>query len=184
MKQFMTWLATAATLTFTLTATASQTDPRLEALFARLQATHDGEEAQLIEQAIWQIWHVSGDQTVDRIMARGLQAMALRNHMAALEAFDEIVKVAPSFAEGWNKRATVHYLVGNHDASIADIEKTLALEPRHFGALSGLGLVRLAQGKEEAALDAFERALEVHPHLTGADTHIRDLRDRLKGRRI
>jgi len=110
--------------------------------------------------------------------------MNFNDHAAALGAFDEIIRLAPGFAEGWNKRATIHYLLGNYDASAADIESTLALEPRHFGALSGLGLVRIAQGDEAKALEAFEAALAVHPHLPGADSHIKELRQRVKGKRI
>ncbi len=87
-------------------------------------------------------------------------------------------------AEGWNKRATVHYLMASHQESLGDIERTLALEPRHFGALSGRGLVNLALGREEAALQAFEAALQIYPHLPGAKSHIKALREKLKGKAI
>ena len=183
-KRFLAWLATAATLTFALPGTAAQDDPRLDDLFAKLKSTADAAEARAVEQVIWLVWLVSGDDKVDAIMAQGVRALTFNDHAAALGAFDEIVRLAPGFAEGWNKRATVHYLLGNLDASAADIERTLALEPRHFGALSGLGLVRLAQGDEAEALAAFEAALAVHPHLPGADTHIKELRERVKGKRI
>ena len=183
-KRFFAWLATAATLTFALPGAASQDDPRLDALFGNLKSTNDVSEAQTIEQAIWRVWLVSGDDKVDAIMAKGMRAMAFRDHATALGAFDEIVRLAPSFAEGWNKRATIHYMLGDFESSAADIESTLALEPRHFGALSGLGLVRLAQGEEAKALEAFEAALKVHPHLPGADSHIKELRQRIKGKRI
>lgn len=184
MKRFLAWLATAATLTFALPGAASQDDPRLDALFGKLQSSQDVAEAQAVEQMIWRVWLVSGDDKIDTIMAQGVRAMTFNDHAEALRAFDEIIRRAPNFAEAWNKRATLHYLLGNYDASAADIESTLALEPRHFGALSGLGLVRLAQGDEEKALDAFEAALVVHPHLPGADSHIKELRQRVKGKRI
>lgn len=183
-KRFLAWLATAATLTFALPGIAAQDDPRLDALFGKLKSTHDVTEAHDIEQVIWRVWSVSGNDKVDAIMAKGVRAMTFRDHAAALGAFDEIVRLAPRFAEGWNKRATIHYLLGDYKASAADIESTLALEPRHFGALSGLGLVRLAQGDEAKALEAFEAALEVHPNLPGADSHIKELRQRVKGKRI
>ena len=93
-----------------------------------------------------------------------------------------IVAIAPGFAEGWNKRATVHYLLGNYDKSLTDIAETLALEPRHFGALSGRGLVYMALEEEELALDSFEAALEVYPLAHGARHNADALRDRL-GRR-
>jgi len=184
MQRFLIWLATAATLTFALPGAAGQTDPRLDALFDKLKSTTDVVEARSIEQTIWRVWLASGDSKVDSIMARGLRAMTFRDHAAALGMFDQIVNRAPDFAEGWNKRATIYYMLGNYDASVADIERTLALEPRHFGALSGLGLIRLAQGNEAAALQAFDAALAVHPNLTGADTHIKKLRERVKGRTI
>ncbi len=187
-KRFLAWLATAATLSFVipgaLPGAASQDDPRLDALFGKLKSTADAAEAQAVEQAIWRVWLDSGDAKIDAIMATGVRAMTFRDHAQALRAFDEMVRLAPGFAEGWNKRATVHYLRGDHDAAAADIERTLALEPRHFGALSGLGLVRLAQGDEAAALAAFEAALKLHPHLPGADSHIKDLRERVKGKPI
>lgn len=184
MKRTLAWLATAATLSFAVPVPAAQDDPRLDTLFSQLKGSPDAPAANGVEQSIWEIWHESGDRTIDGILADGLRAMASRDHLGALEAFDRIVMLAPGFAEGWNKRATVHYLMGNYAASAADIEKTLVLEPRHFGALSGLGLVKLALGDEAAALEAFEAALAVHPRLPGADTHIRALREKLKGRPI
>jgi tetratricopeptide (TPR) repeat protein len=184
MKEFFAWLATAATLTFTLPGITAQGDPRLDDLFARLKTSQNPIESRFIEQAIWQIWLVSGDDTVDRLMVKGVEAMSEQNFDEALTAFDELVRLAPDFAEGWNKRATLHYVMGELAASLADIDRTLKLEPRHFGALSGRGLVYIALGKEEPALAAFEAALAVYPNLQGRDTHIRHLREKLRGRRI
>jgi tetratricopeptide (TPR) repeat protein len=184
MKDFLAWLATAATLTFAVPAVAAQADPRLDELFSRLKAAESPIESRFTEQAIWRIWLVSGNDAVDRLMAKGIEAMSSQEFDDALAAFDEIVRLAPGFAEGWNKRATLHYLRGDLAASLADIDRTLALEPRHFGALSGRGLVYLALGKEEPALAAFEAALAVYPHLQGRDTHIRLLREKLRGRGI
>ena len=183
-KQFFSWLTTAATLTFALPDVVAQDDPRLDTLFGKLKSTRDVTEAYEVEQEIWSVWLVSGDDRADAIIAKGLRAMTLRDYDTALGAFDEIVRLVPNFAEGWNKRATVYYLLGNYKASTADIETALALEPRHFGALTGLGLIRLAQGDDAKALEAFEAALEVHPHLPGADSHIKELRQRIKGKRI
>ncbi len=184
MKRMLGWLATATALTLSAPVIASQNDPRLGAMFDRLKTTPDAGEAAEIEQDIWRIWHQSDDETVEKMMTIGLRAMAFRDHLGALEAFDRIVKTAPEFAEGWNKRATIHYLMGNYRAAIADIEKTLMLEPRHFGALSGLGLVHLALDDEAAALRAFDAALAIHPTLPGAETHIKELREKLGGRPI
>ncbi|MCY4547485.1 MAG: tetratricopeptide repeat protein [Defluviicoccus sp.] len=184
MRRVMAWIAAAASLSFATVGLANQNDPRLGPLFERLKAAPSAEAAAPEEQAIWRIWHESGSAEIDALMVRGLRAMGTRDLRAALAAFDEMVRRAPEFAEAWNKRATVNYLIGRLPESIADIDRTLALEPRHFGALSGLGLVRLAEGEDEKALDAFDRALAVHPNLAGADTHIRALREKLRGRRI
>ena len=184
MKRLLAWLSTAATLTFTVPVIAGQDDPRLGPLFETLKTTPSEAEAQMIEQAIWQLWHISGTEAVDGLMVRGLNAMATGDHGRALAAFDEMVGLAPEFAEAWNKRATIHYLIGEYRKSINDIERTLALEPRHFGALSGLGLVYLALDREERALEAFEAALKIHAHLPGAETNIKALHDKLKGKGI
>lgn len=183
MKRIMAWMATAATLTFTLPVAAGQNDPRLPPLFDRLRVAK-AEESRTIAARIWQIWTESGNTDVNRLMSVGIEAMAAERYQVALAAFTQVTKRAPGFAEGWNKRATVYYLLGDFERSIEDVEKTLALEPRHFGALSGLGMIALALGEDERALDAFEAALEIYPHLPGAETHIRELREKIKGRGI
>ena len=184
LKRLFAWIATAATLSFATVGLATQNDPRLAELFDRLKDAPSAEAAADAEQAIWSIWHITGTEEIDQIMALGLHAMSRRDFARALSAFDAITERAPNFAEGWNKRATLHYLMGRFAESKADIERTLALEPRHFGALSGLGLVYLALDQEIEALAAFERALEIHPNMAGADTHIQALRDKLRGRGI
>jgi len=184
MKTITSWLATAATLTFAVAASAGQRDPRLQDLFEALRMSPSEAAAESIEAEIWSLWTHAGDPEVDRLMAAGMAAMAAERYRLALAAFDKVVERAPDFAEGWNKRATVHYLTGDYDRSVTDVEHTLALEPRHFGALSGLGLIALELGEEERALDAFEAALDIHPWLAGRDTHIRELRDRVRGRGI
>ena len=118
--------------------------------------------------ALWELWHTSGVPEVDRILQRGVEAMERGDLLAAEALFTDIIRRAPDYAEGWNKRATVRYLSGNHAAAIADCEETLARKPHHFGALSGQGLCHLAldQHKEAAAL--FRRTLAVYPHLDAA----------------
>ena len=165
-------------------ASAAQNDARLDGLFTRLKSAANPIEARLVEEAIWQIWLISNDARANTLMARGIGAMNRGDNARALAAFDDIVRILPGFAEGWNKRATVHYLMGNHETSLGDIERTLALEPRHFGALSGRGLVNLALGREETALKAFEAALRIYPRLPGAKSHIKALREKLKGKAI
>lgn len=184
MKRLLTWMATAATLSFVTGVNADQTDPRLNALFRALRGASSPEAAESIEAQIWTLWTSSGNPEVDRLMAIGIAAMNRERYDLALGAFNQVVARAPKFAEGWNKRATVFYLLGDFQRSVEDVERTLALEPRHFGALSGLGMIALALGEDERALDAFEAALEIHPFLAGRDTHIKALRDRVRGRGI
>ena len=184
MKNIMAWMATAATLSFGQPVLSGQNDPRLDDLFVTLKAASSEEHAATIETRIWALWTASGIDDIDRLMALGLAAMGIRNFSTADAVFTTIVEKAPRFAEGWNKRATLYYLMGALDKSAADVEKTLSLEPRHFGALSGLGLIHLAREDENAALEAFERGLAIHPHLAGATTYIRKLKLKLRGRGI
>jgi Flp pilus assembly protein TadD len=160
---------------------ARQDDPRLDALFARLQVTSDEIEAIRVEQKIWEIWTTSGDESLDLVMMRGIRAMSERDYAVALVAFNTIVEAAPDFAEGWNKRATLYWLMGDYDASVADIDRTLALEPRHFGALSGLAMIRIAQDRPADAKDALERLVAVNPHAVDARRQLERL-ERVLGR--
>ena len=165
-------------------ASARQNDARLDSLFGRLHATDDPREALPIQNRIWEVWMRSESDTIDLLMSRGTRAMAQGSYGAALAVFDSIVDLDPDFAEGWNKRATVHYLMGNFSASVADIERTLALEPRHFGALSGLGLIYTALDDDNGALRAFRDALAVNPHLPNARERVKRLEKKLKGEGI
>ncbi len=161
-------------------AAADQNDPRLGDLFARLKVAPNAHAAQDVERSIWGIWIESDDEVVALLMQQGLAAMARRDMRAALGKFDQIVKIAPGLAEGWNKRATVHYLLGNFAESLHDIGKTLQLEPRHFGALSGRGLVLLQLEDVRLALESFEAALEIHPKLPGANLNAEALRRQIE----
>ena len=103
---------------------------------------------------------------------------------SALDDFSAAVAWAPDFAEAWHKRATVRFLMGDYPASIADLRRTLDLEPRHFGALAGLGLIYLKLDEERAALAALEKALEINPHLSGARQKVQELHDKLDGKKV
>ncbi len=166
-------------------APADQTDPRLESLFGGLK-TAAPSEAEVIERRIWAIWSTydGKDEATRMAFQRGLSAMGARRNEAAIDAFTEVVEAAPDFAEGWNKRATVRWLAGDFDGSVADIRRTLALEPRHFGALSGLGLILMQTGEHDAAIRAFEEALAVNPHMTAARAHLEALLERQDDQRI
>jgi len=158
------------------TAMAAQDDPRLNDLFAELKTAQTMGDVAGIEAQIWHLWGLSSDAAIDRILAGGAAAMNHRQFDAALTSFNTVIEMRPDFAEGWNKRATLYYLIGEYERSIADVERTLALEPRHFGALSGLGLVNLALKRPAEALAAFEAALAVHPHMPHAKNMIERLR--------
>lgn len=165
-------------------ASADQTDERLDELFARLLATSDPREARTIEHLVWGIWLQSGSDTVDLLMQRSIKAMSEGRFAEGDGLLTSIVEIKPDFAEGWNKRATLYYMMGRFDESIADVEKTLALEPRHFGALSGLGLIYSQREEWDKALHAYERALGVNPHLPNAEQAIDELTKKVKGERI
>ena len=163
---------------------ADQNDPQLDGLFKELQDAPDEVAARQIEQRIWALWIAHGDSEVDALMELGVGQIAHRNYSSALEIFEQMVGLAPDFAEAWNKRATVHWLLGNNQDSLADIDKTLALEPRHFGALSGRGLVYINLEEWELALKAFEDALEVYPQMIGPRLNSQAIRMMLEGQPI
>lgn len=173
-------LVLALSLDVTTPASARQDDTRLDKLFQTLQTTTSDQEAQMAEARIWQLWFQSGRADIDDMLARGGEAMNRRDFGEALARFNDVIAKDPEFAEGWNRRATLYFLMGNFEASIADIQSTLALEPRHFGALSGLGLVNIRIERIDAAIKAFEAALKVHPRMRGAKENIRLLRGRGK----
>ena len=160
---------------------AAQDDERLDPLFDKLYGASDPGEAKAVEQAIWSIWLESGSPTVDLLVTGGMQAMQAEEFGKALSFFDVIVEFAPNFSEGWNKRATLHFLMGNTRASVADIEKTLALEPRHFGALSGLATIRENEKDWDGALKAMQRAVAANPHIQGGKEKLRQLSRRANG---
>ncbi len=174
------WMAGLAFLLLPAPAAADQTDSRLPPLFEILRHASTPDRIGYAERFIWAIWHESGREDVDRLMETGIDEMGGGRLRESIATFGRIVDLAPEFAEGWNKRATAYYLAGELDASIRDVERTLALEPRHFGALSGLGLINLAKGDELGALRAFEATLQVHPRALAARYHVVRLRAKLK----
>jgi len=160
-------------------AAADQNDPRVGPLISALGVAPTTEAARPIEERIWALWAKSGDKAVDVLMAEGIARLDRGESDAALEVFDRVVRLAPGFAEGWNKRATTLYALGQFEQSARDIDKVLALEPRHFGALSGLGLCDIRLGKDREALAAFQRAAAVDPNLPGVQANIAALKKRL-----
>lgn len=163
-------------------AAADQNDARLPALFSQLAAASSAADAKPVEARIWEIWlQTARPGPVEEAMRHGLAMMTLGQPHDALRDFDQVVDLAPDYAEGWNRRATLRYHLGDLEGSAEDIARTLSLEPRHFGALSGLGLVRLAQGRPADALAAFEEALRLHPFVIGRP-ELEALRERVRGK--
>ena len=147
---------------------ADQTDIRLPALFEKLHATSDRVTAEAIADQIWAIWSEHGDdERLSQNLLLGTAQMNAGSLRAAEETFTTIIDTDPAFAEAWNKRATVYFLMGAFAQSKRDIAQTIIREPRHFGALSGLGLVETHLGNYAAALKAYEQAAALHPYLEG-----------------
>jgi tetratricopeptide (TPR) repeat protein len=136
------------------------------------------------EQALWMLWSRSGDEAVDRLLERGIDEMHSGRHAEAIATFSEVIRRKPAFAEGWNKRATALYLAGEYQRSLADCAEVIKRNPRHFGALSGAGLVSLELEQERQALDWFRRALEVNPNMSAIQVEARRLEELLRGRSI
>ena len=144
-------------------ALADQNDPRLNNLFKKLNETENQDEIRDLISDIWNIWYEVDDPKVIEYFETGIHAMNLRNYPLAIRFFNNLIEEDPNFAEGWNKRATVHFMMGNYDQSMNDIIKTLELEPRHFGALDGMSLIFIHQGQFQQALDVYDKMLEIFP---------------------
>ena len=172
-------LALTLALGTTGTALADQNDPALDGLFRDLKAAESPQEVRRIEGQIWTLWFDTGSEQMDRMLLAGDRAMSAGRFDQSYAILNGVIEHRPDLSEGWNRRATLRYLMGDYEGSIADIDETLKREPRHFGALSGLGLCHIALGNEEQALDAFERALIHNPHMQGVKRNVKELRDRL-----
>ena len=164
-------------LAYSLASPADQNDPALDGLFERLAITTSDEEASNITHEIWQRWTANDDPNVSQLMQIGIRALNYSTYRKALQSFDRVIEIAPEFAEGWNKRATLYYHIKEYRRSIDDIKKTLRLEPRHFGAWSGLGLVSIAQENYSGALAAFKKALSINPHISNIRRYVQKLED-------
>jgi tetratricopeptide (TPR) repeat protein len=148
----------------------------LDTLFAKLQVTTDPSAIQALEQAIWEQWTIPPDPGQRELMMQGIAEMQQQELDSALATFTKLIEVAPELSEAWNKRATVEWLLGNFPASISDICETVKREPRHFGAYSGLGMIRAQMGEPARAVAAFELARRYNPHIVGIDEEIARLK--------
>lgn len=160
-------------------ATADQTDTRLDGLFVTLQSSDNESELAETEGAIWEIWFSSGDEEIDQLMEEASNAVGSGELEIAEALYTRVIRQAPRFSEGWNRRATVRYYQRDYEGSLDDIEQTLVLEPRHFGAIWGLGMILGLQKNFSGAIAAFERLLEIKPNSRDAQPRIDLLRQEL-----
>lgn len=172
-------------LAFIAGAKADQRDPRPDPLFAELQHTTNEAAADRVVAEIWQRWTAfEDDARATSMMAIGIRQMNLGQFDDAERIFSDLARTHPEHAEVWNKRATVRFMRGNDSGSRRDIARVIDLEPRHFGALSGLGMINIRAGDLSAALQAFEAAVRVNPHMEQAEAMIAGLQMRLRGRAL
>ncbi len=168
-NKWRSWSIVASALALaSAAARADQNDPQLPALFAQLKAAPDQSSALQIQDEIWKLWYTYKDRRIQNLLVEASEAMEEGDESHALELAGRVIDEAPQFAEAWNLRATLYYNMGSYLASLQDIEQTLKLEPRHFGALAGRGLCYLALDEEDKALAAFEAALKLHPWMPSA----------------
>jgi tetratricopeptide (TPR) repeat protein len=156
----------------------------IEFLFQALKAAPDDETARLIEGRIWALWLASGSDTADLLMSRARTAIEQNDADLALQLLDAIIELKPDYIEAWNRRATLYFEKHDYGRAMSDIAQVLAREPRHFGALTGLGMILEDIGDDKRALAAFRRALEVDPRLERVPEIVKTLTEKVEGRNI
>lgn len=156
----------------------------LDFLFGALKAAPDDETAKAVEQRIWGLWVVSRSDTANLLMLRVKTAVEAKETDLAIKILDGIIKIRPDYIEAWNRRATIYYLQKDYGRALADIREVLKREPRHFGALSGLGLILQDIGDDKQALEVYRRALAVYPRLQRIPDLVKKLQEKVEGRDI
>jgi len=157
---------------------SDQDDPDLDFLFSALLRAENQEQGNLITNEIWKKWMSVDNSEIRKLLSVGIRAMNQNNLVVALNLFDKVVEKEPNFPEGWNKRATVYYLLGDYSNSIKDIQKTLQLEPRHFGAMAGLAWISLEQKDYETAEAILKKTLSINPFLVDVQQQLTVLKGR------
>ena len=156
----------------------------LDFLFGALKAAPDQASAKHVEARIWALWLQTPSDTAALLMMRAKAAMDAHQMDVAQKLLDSVVKLRPDYIEAWNRRATLYYLRNDYAHSLEDIEQVLIREPRHFGALAGLGMIMQDIGDEKRALDAFRKALAINPHLEKVPELVKTLTEKVEGRDI
>jgi tetratricopeptide (TPR) repeat protein len=165
---------------------AERGDPtrNLDFLFEALKIAPDDDTAKAIEQRIWALWFVSPSDTANLLMTRVRTAVEAKDLDLALKLLNALIKIRPDYVEAWNRRATIYFMKNEYGKSIADIREVLRREPRHFGALSGLGLILQEIGDDKHALEVFRRAVELYPRIEKIPDLVKTLREKVEGRDI
>ncbi|RUW20052.1 MULTISPECIES: hypothetical protein [unclassified Mesorhizobium] len=163
---------------------ASTRQGRLDQLFTDLKRERNEKAAERIAGRIWNEWNQSGSASIDLMMQWAQKATEDQKFDVALDFLDQVVTLQPGYAEGWNRRATVHFLMKNYGKSMADIDHTLQLEPRHFGALSGLAQIMAETGHKQSALEAWQKVLTIYPMMRSAQDQVSTLSEELAGEGI
>ncbi|MGY4284634.1 tetratricopeptide (TPR) repeat protein [Bradyrhizobium sp. LM2.7] len=156
----------------------------LDFLFGALKAAPDEASAKHVEARIWAIWIHTPSDTAALLMSRAKTAVDAQKIDVAIKLLDSVIKLRPDYIEAWNRRATLYYMQNDYGRSLADIQQVLAREPRHFGALAGLGMIMQEVGDEKRALEAYRKALAVNPHLDKIPDQVKSLTEKVEGRDI
>jgi tetratricopeptide (TPR) repeat protein len=156
----------------------------LDTLFQALKIAPDDSSAKAIEDRIWTLWLASGSDTCNLLMSRVKAATDSKDYDLAIKLLNAVIEIKPDYVEAWNRRATIYYMKKDFAHSLADISQVLSREPRHFGALAGLGLILQEIGDDKHALEAYRKALAVHPHLAHIPDVVKTLTEKVEGRDI
>ena len=163
---------------------ATTKQARLDQLFSDLKRERNEKAAERIAGNIWNEWSQSGSASIDLMMQWSQKAVEDQKFDVALDFLDQVVTLQPTYAEGWNRRATVHFMMKNYGKSMSDIDHTLQLEPRHFGALSGLAQIMALTGHKQSALEAWQKVLAIYPMMRSAQDQVGTISEELAGEGI
>lgn len=159
-------------------------EQKLDKLFGELKRERNEAAAKRISGRIWQEWGKSGSASIDLMMGWSQKAMNDKKYDVALDFLDQVTVLDPKYPEAWNRRATVHFMMQNFAKAMADIEQTLELEPRHFGALAGMAAIMQTRDRKELALSAYQRVLDIYPMDRNAQNQVSTISEDLAGEPI